>query len=88
MIDAPKPFEYLTLTRQVPVTVNDGARRYVLDFSVRCLENDLFLRGQGRPIPKIAVELDGHDFHEHTRAQVDLRNHRDRDLASDGRLCD
>ena len=32
----------------------------------------------------IAVELDGHDFHEKTKAQVAYRNRRDRDLQSAG----
>jgi hypothetical protein len=36
------------------------------------------------PVAKIAVELDGHDFHERTREQVAYRNQRDRDLQSDG----
>lgn len=36
--------------------------------------------------PLIAVELDGHDFHERTREQVDLRNRRDRALTSNGWL--
>jgi very-short-patch-repair endonuclease len=35
---------------------------------------------------KIAIELDGHDFHERTKEQVEHRNKRDRDLQSDGWL--
>ena len=38
----------------------------------------------GVPVAKIAVEVDGHDFHERTREQVVARNQRDRDLQADG----
>jgi very-short-patch-repair endonuclease len=34
--------------------------------------------------PRIAIELDGHDFHERTREQVTYRNARDRALQSAG----
>jgi hypothetical protein len=34
--------------------------------------------------PKIAIELDGHEFHERTKAQVTLRNQRDRSLSDAG----
>lgn len=38
----------------------------------------------GPQCPKIALELDGHDFHERTKEQVTYRNRRDRDLQADG----
>lgn len=34
--------------------------------------------------PKIAIELDGHDFHERTKEQVTYRNKRDRALQAAG----
>lgn len=34
--------------------------------------------------PLIAVEIDGHDFHERTKDQVTYRNRRDRDLQAAG----
>lgn len=33
--------------------------------------------------PKVCIELDGHDFHEKTKEQVEYRNLRDRDLQFD-----
>lgn len=36
------------------------------------------------PWPKIAIELDGHDFHERTKEQVIYRNRRDRALQTAG----
>jgi hypothetical protein len=39
---------------------------------------------KGKTIQRVAVELDGHDFHERTKAQVELRNRRDRELQDDG----
>jgi very-short-patch-repair endonuclease len=50
--------------------VDAGGRRYRLDFAI--------------PDAKIAVELDGHDFHEKTKEQVTYRNMRDRDLQAAG----
>ncbi len=35
-------------------------------------------------VPQIAVEIDGHDFHERTKGQVEDRNRRDRDLQAAG----
>lgn len=34
--------------------------------------------------PRVAIELDGHDFHERTKEQVTYRNKRDRDLQGAG----
>jgi very-short-patch-repair endonuclease len=34
--------------------------------------------------PKVAIELDGHDFHERTKEQVAYRNERDRDVTAAG----
>lgn len=39
-----------------------------------------------RAFPRVAIELDGHEFHEKTKEQVAYRNKRDRDLQSEGWL--
>jgi uncharacterized protein DUF559 len=57
------------LIPQDRVTMPDGTV-FVLDFSIEDF--------------KIAVELDGHDFHERTKEQVAYRNMRDRRLQADG----
>lgn len=69
----PEPF---TLRTQVPVAA--GQSRYRIDFQV--------VGSVGfEEVPlKLAIELDGHEFHERTREQVELRNRRDRDLQSAG----
>ena len=78
--------EGLSLAPQRQVTVED--RAYRLDFAVEpgdidpIFDNDRF--GLGLREPLIAVELDGHDFHERTREQVVRRNQRDRDLQVSG----
>lgn len=59
----------LDLQPQVDVETSDGSR-YRLDFAV--VEY------------RVAIELDGHDFHERTKEQVAHRNTRDRKLQADG----
>ena len=61
--------------------------RYRLDF-VLTPEVSLYSRieAHGLRWPKIAVEVDGHGFHEKTPAQVASRNERDRLLQQDGWL--
>lgn len=61
--------------------VQAQTRKYRLDFAL-IPEEPLRYRAQqvGVPVPVVAVELDGHDFHERTREQVEYRNQRDRDL--------
>jgi very-short-patch-repair endonuclease len=76
-----EPFvESLRLIPQVDVEA--GGHKYRLDFVVGTWDADLFFDAgkHGLPTYAIAVELDGHDFHEKTKAQVALRNRRDRDL--------
>jgi hypothetical protein len=70
------------LARQHRVTIEE--RQYRLDFAVLPgVPFDRFGRMWGRPL-QIAVELDGHEFHERTPAQVESRDQRDRDLARAG----
>lgn len=62
----------LALAPQQDVTAM--GRRYRLDFVVKSADARLLL----------AVELDGHAFHERTREQVAQRDQRDRDLQAAG----
>jgi very-short-patch-repair endonuclease len=54
-----------------------GAKRYRLDFAF------IGLAAGGRQV-RIAVELDGHDFHERTKEQASKDKKRDRVLAANG----
>jgi very-short-patch-repair endonuclease len=62
----------LELLPQVPVTFGD--KRYRLDFAIRDREFDW----------KIAIECDGHNFHERTPEQAQRDRERDRLLQIDG----
>jgi hypothetical protein len=75
------------LTGQEPVEVN--GRTYRLDFRLWPVSNltvDAIsgVRAAGMKISNLAVELDGHDYHEKTKEQVTYRNVRDRDLQMAG----
>ena len=74
----------LELISQVEVVA--GGHTYRLDFAVRGIDVDqLLLAKEARiPEPLLAIELDGHDFHERTKEQVTDRNRRDRDLQAAG----
>lgn len=67
------------------LTVDCAGRTYRLDFCIQP-DPDLLFDAQkaGISIPAIAVELDGHDWHERTKEQVIDRNRRDRDLQAAG----
>lgn len=76
------PHVEFSLCSQRTVTIGDC--NYRLDFTIRPVRGsflDVFKEGAE---PKIAVELDGHDFHEKTKEQVTYRNRRDRDLQTAG----
>lgn len=67
------------------VEVQAGGRRYRLDFAIVALPSYVQeLSSAHLSWPKIAVELDGHAFHEKTVEQVTARNSRDRDLQAAG----
>lgn len=70
----------LDLIGQHEITV--AGHRYRLDYVVGIEDADVAWDAicAGLEWPKIAVELDGHDFHERTKEQVAYRNQRDRDL--------
>lgn len=70
------PEPALRLRQQRTVDLSD--RRYRIDFVVE--GQNFQWPTSTRPRPKIAIELDGHEFHERTKSQVADRNKRDRDL--------
>lgn len=71
MFAAASPYNGMFMPDLVPQwNVSAGGATYRLDFAV--------FPGM------LAVELDGHQFHERTREQVEYRNRRDRDLGTDG----
>lgn len=77
---------HLHLVEQRAVQVAD--RTYRVDLVVEPTDYDAHLmfralKGTDR-CPRIAIELDGHEFHERTAGQVTHRNRRDRDLADAG----
>lgn len=76
----------LRLERQPQIVI--GEHTYRLDFRVIPEPEDPHIGAATArldvPLPKIAIELDGHDFHEKTKEQVTYRNQRDRDLQRDG----
>lgn len=75
------------LDRQVEATA--GGRHYRFDFVVAPDPSDRNIGDRmssdlNVPLPKLGIELDGHDFHEKTKEQVTYRNQRDRDLQNAG----
>lgn len=80
-----KTFETIELISGVDlrpqVEVEAGGKTYRVDFLLEPSQSV-----KTRSYPRIAVELDGHAFHERTKEQVAYRNQRDRDLQSSGWL--
>ncbi len=69
----------VTLRPQAVVMVEN--HHYRLDFVVEPMDEWLSDALRAAEIPlRLGVELDGHDFHERTPAQVTARNRRDRHL--------
>lgn len=66
-------------------TVCSNGERFRLDFVVALASDEDARRyvDAGEPFPLIAVEVDGHAFHEKTKEQVACRNSRDRALQQD-----
>lgn len=78
------PYDRLQLISQLDVDV--AGERFRLDFSVELNEPN-FQKARSAGLitwPKIAIEVDGHAFHERTPEQVALRDRRDRLLQQDG----
>lgn len=71
--------------REVTVQIGSELRKYRVDFAVEPLDRLYlcFAEALGYGL-KVAIELDGHEFHERTKEQVALRNRRDRDLQAHG----
>jgi very-short-patch-repair endonuclease len=67
--------------------VEIGGSKYRVDFQmIPCYDDQKIIDDAGQMWPLIAVELDGHDYHERTKEQVTYRNQRDRALQSAGWL--
>jgi hypothetical protein len=79
---------HLRLRLQQEVAIDET--RYRIDFRVDAVLSSSCTLPEAkqaefvRRYPKIAVELDGHQFHERTPEQVVERNSRDRDLQRAG----
>jgi len=73
-----------TLVPQQDVIMNGTVYRVDFEVVPRSSERAARLRDCGFEIPRMAVELDGHDFHERTKEQVAYRNTRDRLLQGAG----
>jgi hypothetical protein len=72
-------FEGVTVSPQVPVAV--GSAKYRLDIAI----GFEYARPTGELTTfHVAVECDGHDFHERTKQQAERDKKRDRDLQSIG----
>lgn len=71
--------DILQLRPQAEITV--GEKLFRVDFVVQPIQPEIALAPEWIPI---AVELDGHAFHERTREQVMYRDQRDRALQSVG----
>jgi hypothetical protein len=76
---------HVTLAPQQEVAL-PSTTTYRLDFVVDQDDTDAGWEASQAGIdwPQIAIELDGHDWHERTKDQVILRNQRDRDLQTAG----
>jgi hypothetical protein len=66
-------------------TVKCGAKAYRLDFHVEANANAPDAKGGNTVLHmSVALECDGHDFHERTKEQAERDRKRDRDLQSAG----
>jgi hypothetical protein len=74
----------IKLDEQVEVACLNGP--YRIDFVVRCTDRWLLeaAAAHGLAWRPMAIEVDGHAFHERTLEQVTRRNQRDRDLQDAG----
>lgn len=73
------------LRPQLEVETIDG--RFRLDFALQLADQQLTprrLEAVGLRWPRIAIEVDGHAFHEKTLEQATYRNRRDRALQQEG----
>lgn len=73
-----------TITFRTQHAVEVEGRGYRLDFVFEPQRHGFLDSLIGPQCPKIALELDGHDYHEKTKEQVTHRNRRDRDLQAAG----
>lgn len=76
--------DWCSITWRTQYAVEVEGRGYRLDFVFEPERYGSLKSLIGPQCPKIALELDGHEYHEKTKEQVTYRNRRDRDLQSDG----
>jgi very-short-patch-repair endonuclease len=76
--------DFSTITFRTQHAVEVEGRGYRLDFVFEPQQYGGLEALIGPQCPKIALELDGHDYHEKTKEQVTYRNRRDRDLQAAG----
>jgi very-short-patch-repair endonuclease len=79
-----RAFSELQVHLQQEVVV--GGHWYRVDFEIRRRDHAVEQAGAalGLPVPRIAIEVDGHEFHERTKEQVIWRDSRDRALQTAG----
>lgn len=66
-------------------SVRIAGKNYRLDFVARPVRGGLFAMFVGlETAPKVAIELDGHTYHDRTPRLVTQQNRRDRALVTDG----
>lgn len=73
------------LTPQQAIATSSGKKYrfdFVIEFGPQITLNVATERNI--PAPNVAIELDGHDFHERTKEQVISRNERDREAQAEG----
>jgi hypothetical protein len=81
----PELMDWEAITWRCQHEVEVDGRGYRLDIVFEASEfSGPFTSITGPLCPLIALELDGHEFHEKTKEQVTHRNRRDRDLQSAG----
>lgn len=81
----PQLMDWGVITWRCQHEVEVEGRGYRLDIVFEVSELDgPFVSISGPQCPKVALELDGHEFHERTKEQVTQRNRRDRDLQTAG----
>lgn len=84
MLDRRGDSDHLRGYVQREVTVGEKSFRLDLAFEWQDSELETMAAKIGLPLPKVAIELDGHDFHERTKEQVAIRDARDRALLGAG----
>lgn len=73
---------YLSLDPQYEIQSRDGLKKYYIDFAF--IAEDTEILSLKNSDYKLAIECDGHDFHEKTKGQVVKDNEREFELKMQG----